>query len=370
MKKQKLSLLQRSITIVAVAVFSLGFSFNTATSVLADRFDEQIRAIQNENAQTSVQRDILSVEAANYQERVSQLQDQINGIQNKIAELDTQRIQTEQAIVQAEAELEAQKDLLGKNIKAMYLEGQITTLEMLATSKDLSEFVDKQEYRDAVKKKISDTVDKITLLKNELRIQKENLERMILDQQHLNREVAAQKTEQQRLLALTEGQKNALNAEIQQNNAQIAELRRQQAAANAARFGSGAQFIVDKSGYPWGGVQPFPNAFVDPWGMYKRQCVSYTAWKVASSGRYMPYWGGRGNANQWDDNARAMGIPVDGNPRPGDVAQSDAGPYGHVMYVEAVYSDGRILVSQYNFAVRGEYSEMVISPNGLDFIHF
>ena len=35
----------------------------------------------------------------------------------------------------------------------------------------------------------------------------------------------------------------------------------------------------------------------------------------------MPRWGNqsRGNANQWDDNARREGIPVDTDPRPGDV---------------------------------------------------
>ena len=47
-----------------------------------------------------------------------------------------------------------------------------------------------------------------------------------------------------------------------------------------------------------------------------------------------------------------------------------AGYYGHVMYVEEVYSNGTIKVSQYNYGVTGEYSEMVISSSGLRFIHF
>jgi surface antigen len=104
--------------------------------------------------------------------------------------------------------------------------------------------------------------------------------------------------------------------------------------------------------------------------MYNRECVSYTAFKVAVSGRHMPYWGGYGNANQWDDNARASGIAVDGNPREGDVAQTDNGYYGHVMYVEYVYGDGTILISQYNVNLDGRYSEKRISAAGLNFIHF
>lgn len=84
----------------------------------------------------------------------------------------------------------------------------------------------------------------------------------------------------------------------------------------------------------------------------------------------MPYWSGRGHANQWDDNARAAGIPVAGNPRVGDIAVSNAGYYGHTMYVEAVYDDGTIYVSQYNAGWNGRDSEARISVSNLVFIHF
>lgn len=125
---------------------------------------------------------------------------------------------------------------------------------------------------------------------------------------------------------------------------------------------------VSGGGYPYANA-PFPNSSVDPWGMYKRQCVSYAAWKVSASGRNMPYWGGKGSAYMWDENARAAGIPVDANPRVGDVAVKNSGS-GHVMYVEAVYGDGTIKVSDYNNDGRGTYGERVRSAAGLVFIHF
>ncbi len=126
---------------------------------------------------------------------------------------------------------------------------------------------------------------------------------------------------------------------------------------------------VAGTAYPWANVG-FPNRSPDPWGMYKRQCVSYAAWKVYASGRYMPYWGGRGNAYQWDDNARVAGIPVDRTPRAGDVAVRNGGGYGHVMYVETVHEDGSITVSQYNRHFNGRYSIERLSTRGLVFIHF
>lgn len=84
----------------------------------------------------------------------------------------------------------------------------------------------------------------------------------------------------------------------------------------------------------------------------------------------MPYWGGVGNANQWDENARAAGIPTDYSPRAGDVAISNAGYYGHAMYVESVNPNGTINISQYNASWTGTYSTNTISASGLVFIHF
>ena len=125
----------------------------------------------------------------------------------------------------------------------------------------------------------------------------------------------------------------------------------------------------ETGGYPWADV-PFPNSMPDPWGMYKRQDVSYTAWKIDSTGRLMPYWGGRGNASQWPGVARAAGIPVDFIPQVGDVAISSAGYYGHAMYVEEIIDSTKIKVSQYNAKLDGNYSTAVVSITGLQFIHF
>ena len=58
------------------------------------------------------------------------------------------------------------------------------------------------------------------------------------------------------------------------------------------------------------------------------------------------YWW---NANNWECAARD-GYRIDGNPTVGSIAQSDAGYYGHVAFVERVNSNGSILVSEMNFS--------------------
>lgn len=352
--------------IAAVGIGAIGVPL-----VAADRFEEQIRALNAENAQKTENKTQLGAEAASLEDVIGKLQAEIGVLQSQINTNQAKSEELGQQIVAAEEELARQKKLLGENIKAMYLEGEITTIEMLASSKDLSEFVDKQQYRDAVKSKIKKTVDKITTLKLELKGQRETLEKQIEDQQAMEVKLATQQAEQDRLLNLNQEQQGALNNEIKQNKAQIAELRRQQAVENARLFnGNVPTGVPGGGGYP--GVWAFApqDSMIDTWGMYNRECVSFTAWKVWNSGRYMPYWGGIGNANQWDDNARAAGIPIDTSPRVGDVAISNGGYYGHAMYVEHVYDDGTIYISQYNAGLDGNYSEARINASGLWFIHF
>ncbi len=121
-------------------------------------------------------------------------------------------------------------------------------------------------------------------------------------------------------------------------------------------------------GYPDRFCKKSLDTIVDNWGMYNRECVSYTAYRVAVSGRKMPF--GFGDANQWPTAARAHGIPVDAIPRAGDVAIRPGGSHGHSMYVESVNSNGTINVSEYNTNKLGTYSEETIGTEGLQFIHF
>ena len=55
-----------------------------------------------------------------------------------------------------------------------------------------------------------------------------------------------------------------------------------------------------------------------------------------------------GNANTWDNYARASGWTVSSTPKAGAVFQTDVGWAGHVGIVEEVYPDGTMLVSDMN----------------------
>jgi surface antigen len=121
----------------------------------------------------------------------------------------------------------------------------------------------------------------------------------------------------------------------------------------------------------------------DPFGFTKRQCVSYAAWRAYKAGHRFnnrTYYNGRyyyyGNASNWDNTAAALHKTISHTPKVGAIAQwnayeksayypsgggygtMQAGGYGHVAWVAAVYSDGSVLLRQYNMNGNRSYSQM------------
>jgi peptidoglycan hydrolase CwlO-like protein/surface antigen len=345
--------------------------------VYADTFDDQINALRAQNNQSQANANQLQVQADSYQDTINKLQSQINTLQASIDGNLAKQADLRNQIAAAEAELARQRIVLGENIRQMYLEGQISTLEMLASSKNLSDFIDKQQYRNSVQSKIQDTLAKITDLKHQLTSQKDQVEQLLKDQQTMQANLSGQQAQQNSLLAFTQAQKDQYTQAIQSNNGQIASLRAQQAAANRRIGGGGIVTAGDPGhgGYPamWDNISQ--DSVFDSWGMYNRECVSYTAWKVhqaftnGQTDRDMPYWGGVGNANQWPGDADRANIPTGSTPRAHSVAISMSGAYGHAMWVESV-NGNTIHVSQYNYDLAGHYSEMTINGSGLVYIYF
>lgn len=344
--------------------------------VHADQYDVQINALRAQNSNIAGVVNGLETQAGSYQAAINQLQTQIDTIQSQIANNESQQAQLQQQIVADQQQITEKKQQLSADVKAMYIDGQMTTIEELASSKNLSDYVDKEEYRTNVQNQLDAKIKEIGALQAQLQAKKEQIDQLLATEKSQNAQLSSDQSQQNQLLSYNEGQQAAYNSQISANSSQIASLRAQQLAANS-RF-SGGSFAAGSGpacggGYPGVWCNAPQDSVIDSWGMYNRECVSYTAFKVAQSGRYMPYWGGRGNANQWPSNAQAAGIPMDygGGARPGDVAISTRGTWGHAMYVESVNGNGTVNISQYNVTLNGTYSTASgVSESGLYFIHF
>ena len=374
------------LSLILAATFLLAATMFYNGVAGADRFDEQIDELQGQNAGYRNQVEQLTAEAESYEDAINKLEAQINTLQQAIVANQKAAAKLEKEIKAKEAELEYQRGVLGESIKEMYLEGQISTLEILAASRDISDFVNREVARNVVQNKIKNLVDQITELKLQLEQQQRELQARIRDQQNQQTELSAAQNEQAELLSYTEGQRSAFNAKINKNKNRIADLYRQQALENIRRFGgSGGQ--LGGGGYPWGYAKCIPTGKVDGWcpnydwavsgsvynwttgGYGYRNCTDWVSFRVGvKTGSYVP--SGLGNAKQWDDRAPSYGYTVSSTPREGSAAVSNYGYYGHVMYVEAVNGDGTITVSDYNRAGTGKYDINVINPSGLKFVYF
>lgn len=358
-----------------VFVLVLASAATIVAKARADQFDEKIAQLQEQNSHAQQLINGFLSQAKDYQDAINKLQTQINSLQTSIDTNLNKQVALKQQIADAQVKLDHEKEVLSESIRAMYVQGQISTLEMLASSQNLSDFIDKQVYQGSVQEKIKQTLDQITALKLELQKENNQVEALLKDLQNQQSQLQASKDKQAQLLAYNQGQQAAFNQQISSNQGKIAELRRQQIIVNGQYNIGNFKGDPNNGGYPSQWARAPQDSLIDDWGMFNRECVSYTAYKVhqdylAGKNRHdMPYWGGIGNANQWDDNARAYRIAVDYNPTPGSIAISNAGAYGHAMYVQYV-NGNQIYVQQYNQQLTGQYSEGWRYTTGLVFLHF
>lgn len=368
---------------VAITVLALSIApFISTQPARADEYDRKIAALEQQISQFNSEARKLGNKAKTLESELARLTNERDKLQ---AQIDKNQLKYDQLVAkikQAEKDIQSNREALGIILSDYYVEGETSALELLASSDNIAEFVDKQTYRESIQKSLSGTVKKIERLKKQLEEDRKEQEKILKDLDHQKKALQKKEAEKQRLISQTRGREAAFRQLTKEQEKKIDELRAAQIAANQAATGGIGSVSARGNcggGYPglashgrgqYGCNLPLDGG-VDAWGMYNRECVSYTAFKVAQSGRHMPDWGFTGGANaiQWLDRAAADGISYDRNPRRGDVAILPIGYYGHAMYVERV-SGGQVYVSEFNLNWDGKYTERWADASSMYYIHF
>ncbi len=399
------SLRTRFVLVAATIIFAVATPIQISQSVSADKYDDQINALNQQVAAYQAQASQLSQQAQTLQAALSVLNNQIAGIQAQINLSQVKYDQLVSQIADTEKKIKDSQDALGTTIANLYVDSSVSPLEMIASSKNISDFLDKQEYRNSVRDQLTSAIAQIKTLKAQLDQQKADTQK-VLDQQTAQKaQLAGQQAEQQSILTQTQGQESAyqqLAASAQQKVADAAAAQRAYYQSLLSHGGgnsgvSGSFQYANWSGnqgcsggYPavgvggsgaWGCNYALDyNAphYYDQWALFNRECVSYVAWALQYRfHRYVGSFSGSGMADQWTDSApRYSGAVRVYDPQPGDAvilpATSDGfAPIGHAMIVESpADSNGWIHVSQFNFYGTGEYSTMDIKATGVVFLRF
>lgn len=237
--------------LLVMAISFIGRQIAFAQSQQIQQLQQEINQVQHDSQVKRETQGLLGIEASSLMDAINKLQSQIDASQARIDQLQGDINALNQQIAAAEAELAKQKELLAMNIRAMYLEGDISTFEMLMSSKDLSEFVDREQYRTSVKNKIKSTLDRINQLKLELDTKRKTVQATLDEQTALRDQLASQRAEKDRILALNQEQQNQLESQIRANSGRLAELKRKQAEAEAAlaRSLNNGNYRVASAGY-------------------------------------------------------------------------------------------------------------------------
>ncbi len=219
--------------VALVSVFVLGGSMRAyARSV--NEIQQEIQQKKRESEAAGANAGALGQQAQGIQGEINVLQDQIASIQSQIDTNTAKQNQITKEIEVAQKKLTLQRELLSANIRSMYIEGDISPLEMIASSKNLGDFVDKQEYRDRIKDSIGKTMTEIELLKNQLDSQKKEVTKILDEQKSLRGSLDQKNADANTKLQSVNQDKATFDAQVRAKQGDITKLQAEIQAMQAA----------------------------------------------------------------------------------------------------------------------------------------
>ncbi len=361
------TLATRVVLVLASLLIMVAIPMQITQKVFADQYDDKINALQQEINQYQAEGNRLNSQADTLQTALSQLTSQRSAIQTQIDLSQAKHDQLVKQIADTEKQIKDNQDALGVTIANMYVDDKISPIEMLASSKTISDYLDKQEYQSSIRDQLTSTINKIKDLKTRLNKQKEDVSKVLENQKSQRDQLVAKEGEQANLLKETQGQEAAYQQLIGKNQSAIAQVRATQAALNARVNNGGGGTLIDSGlliDYPWNTSNCFVDVNALSWGGSRdgqdghgygcRQCTSFAAWKVAKeTGVYYQGWGNGGSFASSAINAGYQNYNSRPSPNTGGyiaVMWGNPGNPGHVAWIDSVSADGsRVVVEQYNY---------------------
>jgi len=354
-----------------LAAFVLAFTLLLGNSAYAlgltpaqqsqlDDIANQIKSIDSQVQKNKQDGQSIAAEVATIDSQAEIVQLQIVQTQREIDIANSQITELNNKIKLANDELAKQKVTLREYIRTMYINGQVSQVELILSSNNFSDFVNKSEYLDSMQQNVQGAITKIKSLTDELAASKLDVEKTKATAESLQGSQVAQRA----ALASQQNYKQSLLDNLESANSQL-EKDKNALYYKKARLSKqfGESLISGSTSYPYGNPTsddvscPY-NCTPDSFGYYIGQCTSYVAWKRSTIGKPIPR--AIGNGGQWTG-AKA-GYPQSNIPQYGDVMVFPyIGGYGHVAFVERANGDGTVYISEYNWT-ENTYTERTVNP--------
>lgn len=210
-----------------------GMLLAQSSSDLQSRIDQLNREIAANQAALHE----ISDQANTLQAKVDAINAEIAGLQKQIDLANLQIAQTQAKIIETIQQLEKQKRIMFENARVLYKLGTPTTIEILASSDNFSDFINRQEYLATVKENVNKAAREITALKDQLEAKQKELEDYVKQQEIQRAIMASKRDEQANLLAQTRGEEARYQAIVAEQKRQRQEAENAlQAFLSAGRF--------------------------------------------------------------------------------------------------------------------------------------
>ena len=213
-------------------------TLTTGTGVYAADIDEQIADMQSQKAQSQAglaqaQGNISSLESKRQEleSYLAQLNSQYEELTDSVSQLSIQAAQKEDELQNMKLELakaqqqsQQQYEAMKKRIVYMYENGGTTMLELLLSSSDLTQFMNRAENISQLSKYDRDMLKKYEDLQASIQEQEENLEKEAASVNQLLAESASKKQEVQALVSSTNDSIASYISQISASQAEAAAL--------------------------------------------------------------------------------------------------------------------------------------------------
>lgn len=324
-------------------------------------------------------------EAKEYTKKANSVGEQIAQLNSEISALNAEIAANEAKVQELNIEIEKNEKKLAENqaglaemLINMHFNSDSEPITILAGSKSISDYAEKQAREDVAKQEIAAASKKIKELKESLSSQKEEVEQAIESSQQKRNLVSSKKADQQVLKAQYD--KNADDASVLANYWEE-ELKKLAWTPPSNTIGNGSRWQGRANTYPYQSNCPRDNVRYSAYGGAVCQCTSYASWKAKEKWGITNTWGGHASSYIY---AKGYYVPstgintyVDRNPAPYTIAVQTGGAYGHVMWVESVNEDGSVNITEYNVnwpsigCHIGDFcSRKNVGSAGMWFVHF
>ena len=219
----------------------------------ADDLDDQVQDLQGQIDSSRLEQENWQQVIEDVSAKLKQIQADLDaanarlqGIRNKQAEINAQIAQTQNEIVKMEAYLKTRQNVLNRRVRAIYMHGQLNYLEVILGANSFSDFANRVELLKRIIRsdynlilEIQKQKAAIEAKKAQLEEDKRQLDVLAAEAEKTQKEIAAKKAEQQKVLDAAKSNKAAAAQMEQDLNAQLASVRnliqQRLAAAEAAR---------------------------------------------------------------------------------------------------------------------------------------